>query len=289
MIDPGLRDKVVCITGANNPRGIGAAVARAFAAQGAAVFVHFFRQAKRPVDEGPLEHFGEAYYRHAQTLDARHLLDEIRNHGSRAEACEIDFLNTSAPAHLMDRVEDAFGSIDVLVNNAALSEPDTFKPIVEGAVAANTFPMCGITAESHDRHFAVNSRTSALLMAEFARRHIAKGKRWGGIVNISTDAASGSPDEISYWASKHALESYSRSAAYELAPYGITVNVTSLGTIQTGWISQELAHRVAQDTPLGRTGEPEDAADVIVFLASDQARWLTGQLFYVGGGHRMPL
>lgn len=192
-------------------------------------------------------------------------------------------------AQLMDRVEHAFGSIDVLINNAALSEPDTFKPLQSGTLAASTFPMCGITAESHDRHFAVNSRTPALLMAEFARRNIAKGKRWGRIVNISTDAASGSPDEISYWASKHALESYSRSAACELGPYGITVNVASLGPIQTGWITPELDARVARDTPLGRTGAPEDAADVIVFLASDQARWLTGQLLYVGGGHRMPL
>lgn len=189
-------------------------------------------------------------------------------------------------------MEKAFGSVDVLINNAARSEPDTFRPDKSaggGDRALIGFPMYSFTAESHDRHFAVNSRAPALLMAEFARRHVRKRKNWGRIINVSTDGASGGTDEISYWASKHALESYSRSAAWELGPHGITVNVASLGPIQTGWISAELEARVVQDIPLERVGKPEDVADVLVFLASDQARWLTGQLIYVGGGHRMPL
>jgi 3-oxoacyl-[acyl-carrier protein] reductase len=278
MINPGLKNKVVCITGANNPHGIGAAVARAFAAQGSAVFVHYFRKtdAGAPAPDTP----GEAFYNHAQTLDAGSLVSDIKAQGGQAESWEADFSLPAAATELMDRVEKAFGSVDVLVNNAALCEPDTFKPSLPGAA---------ITSESHDRHFAVNSRTPALLMAEFARRHIDKGKNWGRIINVSTDAASGWPDEISYWASKHALESYSRAAAVELGPYGITVNIASLGPIQTGWIVPELEAKVAEQTPLGRVGEPADVADVIVFLASEQARWLTGQLLYVGGGHRMTL
>jgi 3-oxoacyl-[acyl-carrier protein] reductase len=127
------------------------------------------------------------------------------------------------------------------------------------------------------------------MMAEFARRHLARGGRWGRIVNVSTDGASGFAGEISYGASKHALESYSQAAARELAPYGITVNVVSLGPIQTGWISPELEESVVPTIPLGRLGLPEDVAEVIVFLSSEQARWLTGQLLYVGGGHAMPL
>ena len=108
-------------------------------------------------------------------------------------------------------------------------------------------------------------------------------------MNVSTDAASGYPDEVSYWASKQALESYSRAAANELGLFGITVNIASLGPVHTGWISKELESTLAAATPLGRVGEPADVADVIVFLASEQARWLTGQLIYVGGGHRMSL
>jgi 3-oxoacyl-[acyl-carrier protein] reductase len=127
-----------------------------------------------------------------------------------------------------------------------------------------------------------------LMMAEFARRKIERGHRWGRIINISTDAAATFPSEISYGASKHAMESYSRSAAVELGPYGITVNIASLGPIQTGWIAPDFERSIAAGTPLRRVGHPDDVADVLVFLASQQARWLTGQLIYIGGGWRMP-
>ncbi len=92
---------------------------------------------------------------------------------------------------------------------------------------------------------------------------------------------------MSYGASKLALESYSRSAAAEFGRYGITVNIVSPGPIQTDWITPETEEREARVTPLGRVGHPDDVADVIVFLASEQARWLTGQRLYVGGGHAM--
>jgi 3-oxoacyl-[acyl-carrier protein] reductase len=125
-------------------------------------------------------------------------------------------------------------------------------------------------------------------MAEFARRHIARGAEWGRIINVSTGGASCFPSEISYGASKHALESYSRAAAVELGPYGITVNVVSPGPVQTGYITLELEEKLIPEIPLRRVGTPEDVADAIVFLASEQARWITGQLLYVGGGHEMP-
>lgn len=144
-----------------------------------------------------------------------------------------------------------------------------------------------LTAATHDAHFAVNSRGSALMMAEFARRHVGRGATWGRIINLSSDGAYGAPNEASYWASKAAIESYSRSAAIELGRFGITVNIVSPGPIQTGYISPELEAGVVGEIPLGRVGLPEDVADVIVFLASGQARWLTGQTLYVGGGHKM--
>ena len=125
------------------------------------------------------------------------------------------------------------------------------------------------------------------MMAEFARRHIERGARWGRIINVSTAGADRFPSEITYGASKFALESYSRSAAIELGKFGVTVNVVSLGPVQTGWITAELERAMLPTIPLGRIGSPEDVADVIVFLASDQARWLTGQRIYVGGGHGM--
>ena len=127
----------------------------------------------------------------------------------------------------------------------------------------------------------------ALMMAEYLRRYLGRKAQWGRIVNVSTDAAHSHPSAVSYAASKHAIESYSRSAAVEMGKYGITVNIVAPGPVQTGWLRPEQERQIAATTPLGRVGRPEDMADVIVFLASEQAHWLTGQLLHAGGGWRM--
>lgn len=124
-------------------------------------------------------------------------------------------------------------------------------------------------------------------MSEYFKRYLARQATHGRVINLSTDAAHAHAANVSYAASKHAIESYSRSAAQEMGKYGITVNIVAPGPIQTGYIDPELEKQVVSGTPLGRVGLPEDVADVIVFLASEQAHWLTGQLLYVGGGWRM--
>lgn len=292
MIDTGLKDTVVVVTGGNNPKGIGAATARAFAAQGAPVFIHYFRvKGELAKDLSDIRELGEDWYNAAQTLAADHVIDAIRAGGGRAEAWEADLAEPLTASTLFDRAEKTLGPVQVLVNNAAYCAPDTFLPshLGDRTIGGLGPLMRTITAGSHDQHFAVNSRAIALLMAEFARRQIARDARWGRIINVSTDGAAGFPNEISYWASKHALESYSRAAAIELAPYGITVNVVSPGPVQTGWMSREIEEQVVPSIPMRRVGQPEDIADAIVFLASAQARWITGQVLYVGGGNRMPL
>jgi 3-oxoacyl-[acyl-carrier protein] reductase len=276
MIDTGLQDKVVLVTGANH--GIGAAAARAFAAQGARVFIHYLRL--------PLSDEEGAGQR---ALDAAEVVQAIRAQGGQAEAWEADLADPAAVPQLFEQVTATFGPVEVLVNNAAVggAPTDTFVPLSEETLDRFERSMFTVTAASHDRHFAVNSRAVSLMMAEYARRHVARGATWGRIINISTDGAYCFPEEISYGASKAALEAYSRSAAVELSRYGITVNIVSPGPIQTGWMTPEMEASIARGIPLGRVGLPEDVADVIVFLASDQARWLTGQCLHVGGGHRM--
>ena len=154
-------------------------------------------------------------------------------------------------------------------------------------ILADGPPIATINAESHDRHFAVNSRAVAMLMSTFARRIIERKTQWGRIINISADCAWGCPKEISYRASKYALESYSRSAAAELGPYGITVNVVSPGPVQSGYITAEIEQMLIPDIPLRRVGQPEDIANAVIFFASEQAGWITGQVIFVHGGHRM--
>ena len=297
MIDPGLNDKTVLVTGGNNPHGIGAATARAFARQGAAVFIHYFRQpfdSKSVKDQKELEIPGLPFFFSQQAKTAEEIVQEIQQGGGKAASWECDLAITKAIPGLFDRAEDEVGPVDVLVNNAAEYLADTFIPenMLEDTDAAlwEGGPwMSTISAEGSDRHFAVNARATALMMAEFARRLVAGERSWGRIINISADCSWGCPGEISYRASKYALESYSRSAAAELGPLGITVNVVSPGPVQSGYITPEAEKELVGEIPLRRIGQPVDIADVILLLASEQARWITGQVITVHGGHRMAL
>ncbi len=290
MIDPCLQNKVVLITGANH--GIGAATAKTFALQGARVFITYLRlpplgssSAQTKDRDTP----GLALYNFMRAQSSEEVVQQIRAQGGIVEALEADLADIKSIPMLFDRVEAVFGGVDILVNNADYCVADTFLPASqhEKEMTPAGYAPSFLTATSHDTHFAVNSRAVALLMAEFARRRVEQGVRWGRVINVSTDGSSGFVHEVSYGASKFAMESYSRAAASELGQYGITVNVVSPGPIQTGYITMELEQEMITDIPLGRVGQPEDVADVIVFLASEQARWLTGQLLFVGGGHKM--
>jgi 3-oxoacyl-[acyl-carrier protein] reductase len=287
MINPQLQGRVVLVTGANNEMGIGAAIARAFAAQGAAVYMTYYQTHEDLALLGDTSKPGEALYRKLQTVSADHVIQQIHEQGGKADACHADLSDPTIIPQLFDRAEAAFGPVDILINNAAYCVQDTLDQPAVGALAPDGFLTQPITAQLHDMHFAVNSRAVALMMAEYARRYIVRQGHSGRIINISTAGASGFAGEVSYGASKHALESYSRAAAHEFGKYGITVNIASLGPIQTGWIAPEIEDRTKQHTPLGRVGYPEDVADAIILLASEQARWITGQLIYVGGGHAM--
>lgn len=283
----GLQDKVILITGANH--GIGAATALAFATRQAKVFITYYREACRfSEDELNRAHQagvgGEALYRAMQQQPAEPLVRQISELGGVAAAHEFDLGDPGNIPLLFDLCEATLGPVDVLVNNHTYCVNETFDP----ALATDEgFGVHLPTAAVIDAHFAVNAQAYALMMSEYLQRFLRRGAAWGRIVNVSTDAAHAHVANISYAASKHAIESYSRSAAAEMGRYGITVNIVAPGPIQTGYLTPEQEVEIARTTPLGRVGRPEDVADVIAFLASDEARWLTGQLLYTGGGYRM--
>ncbi|PJE63356.1 3-ketoacyl-ACP reductase [Candidatus Roizmanbacteria bacterium CG10_big_fil_rev_8_21_14_0_10_45_7] len=287
MIDPKLKNKVAIVTGANH--GIGATTAKALSAQGVKVFITYYRI---PPEDKSLEIKsdpsipGDAMYKANLAKDATEVLDAIKQIGGQAVAYEYDLSNTDVIKEMFDKAEQELGSVEILVNNAAYCKPDTLLfDNDEKSVSGHS--MNTISAETHDKHFAINSRAVALMMNEFTKRYQKSNGSGGRIINISSDGDDCFPTEVSYGASKAALVSYSRSAAVEFGPLGITVNVLSLGAVQTGWMSPEIEKQELETIPLRKIGQPEDVADVIVFLASDQARWITGQKIYVGGGHRM--
>ena len=287
MIDPGLKGKVALITGANH--GIGAAATRALAAQGTKVFVAYFRpscscsreelsRASNAGVGGPLLYWAR------QQQSADYLVQEILGNSGTAVAMEADLGDPQNIRAVFDSCEAALAPVDILINNHTHCAKDTFDP---ASVTTEGFPVHSFSADVADEHFTVNARSYALMMSEYIRRHRDRSASWGRIINISTDAAHAHPSSISYAATKHAIESYSRSAALEVGKYGITVNIVAPGPIQTGYLTPEQEASISVGTPLGRCGMPEDVAEVIVFLASNQAHWLTGQLLYVGGGWRM--
>lgn len=287
MIDPKLRNKIVLISGANH--GIGAAAAEAFAAQGANVFITYYRSACQYSEEelNKAEKSGvggDVLYRAKQQKSAQPLVEKINSSGGIAFAHEFNLSDLNNIPELFDLCEEKLGPVDILVNNHTYCVLETFDPALvtkkEGGIQLTS-------AAGIDKHFAVNSRAYALMMCEYLKRYLKRKAKWGRIINTSTDAAHAHTANISYAASKHAIESYSRSAAAEIGKYGITVNIVSPGPIQTGYLEPKDVENINRGTPLGRVGEPKDVADVMVFIASEQARWLTGQLIYVGGGWRM--
>lgn len=285
MIDTGLENKVVVITGANH--GIGAATAIKLAAQGAKVFITYYitdspysKEAMAEARENGIA--GWPLYCAIQQQSGESITDEIRSQGGTAKSYEFDLGKVDNIVRLFNACENDLGPMDILINNHSHCVYETFDP---ASVKDEDFGIHLTNAESIDRHFAVNARACALMMREYLQRHISRRADWRRVINLTTILAH--TRNISYAASKHALVSYSMSAAREMGKYGITVNVVCPGATQTGYINPDNEKTLSAQTPLGRVGIPEDIADVIVFLASKQADWLTGQLIYASGGFLM--
>jgi len=262
-----LRTHVALVTGANH--GIGAATARVLASCGACVAVTYLRQREESAPDQP-----EAY-RRQRASDADHVLAAIRADGGKAVAIEADLMEPSATARLFDAAEQAFGPVDILVNNASAWLADTFTTEASGRFGWN---LQRVSPDSFDRQFGVDARAAALLIAEFARRHVERKGRWGRIIGLTSGGREGFPGEVSYGAAKAALENYTMSAAFELADAGVTANVVHPPVTDTGWVTDDVRRFVESRTDLIHVAQPEEVARVIAYLASDEAMLVTGNV-----------
>lgn len=265
-----LAGHVAIVTGANH--GIGAATARMLARSGASVLVSYLaiRDAEDP---GVPEE-----YRRNRAGAADDVLAAIRAAGGQAAAVEADLRDAATPARLFDAAERAFGPVDILVNNATGWRQDTFRPAETDRLGR---ALARLSFESATQLLEVDARGSALMTAEFARRHVARSATWGRIVGLTSGGPLGFPEEVSYGAAKAALVNYAMSAALELAEYGITSNVVYPPVTDTGWVTEAVRTFVRQSAEHFHVAAPEDVAEVITWLCSNAARLVTANVIHL--------
>lgn len=246
-----LENKVALVTGAS--KGIGAAIAKKLAAEGASVVVNYG----------------------AAQEDAEKVVAEIVNNGGRAVAVQGDVSNTADVDRLFSETVKQYGSLDILVNNAGIYP---WAPIEE------------LTEDAFHRQFNINV-LGVMLTSKAAVNSF--GDKGGSIINIGSAISSVTPaGSMIYTATKSAVDSITRVLSKELGPRNIRVNSVNPGMVATegaraaGFVGGEIEAAMVNETPLGRVGEPEDIAPVAAFLASDESKWLTGEIILASGGVR---
>jgi 3-oxoacyl-[acyl-carrier protein] reductase len=265
-----LHGHIALVTGANC--GIGAATGRALAAGGARVLLSYLRM-NDAEDPGIPATYRE---NRASTADAQ--VEAIRAAGGDAIACEADLGDSEAPRRLFELAEAELGPVDILVNNASGWLADTFLSKDRDSMGR---ALSGVSAATHDTQFAVDARGSALMIAEFARRLIERGSHWGRIIGLTSGGPLGFPGEVSYGAAKAALENYTMSAAFELAPYGVTANIVYPPVTDTGWVTDAVRDHMKQRPDLLHIVEPEDVAETIAYLCTDGGRFITANKIHL--------
>jgi 3-oxoacyl-[acyl-carrier protein] reductase len=244
-----LTGKVAIVTGAS--KGIGAGIAKRLGVEGAAVVVNY-SSSKEGADR---------------------VVAEITGKGGRAIAVHGDVSKADDVRRLFEEAKKAFGAVDVLVNNAGVFE---FEPIEE------------VTEHEFHREFNTNV-LGPILTIQQALKHF--GPDGGSVINISSIVSENPvPNSLVYSATKSAVDSITRVLSKELGARKIRVNTIAPGGVETegthriGVIGSDFQKQMVAATPLGRFGQPEDIAQVAVFLASEDSRWLTGERIAASGG-----
>lgn len=241
--------RTALITGVSNSTGIGAAVCRKLAAGGTDIFFATWQAAP-----GFPERFKS----------------ELQAYGVRSSFLEFDLAEQDAHAVLLSYVTREFAFPQILVNNAAHS--------VDSGYA-------DLTGELLDAHYLVNMKSAFLLSVEWARMFRDRQEQDGRLVNLTSGQEQGPmPGNLAYAATKGAISAFTSSLSAELAELGITVNAVNPGPTDSNWMTDDIRQHLRPKFGLGRIGEPQDAANLIAFLASAEGGWITGQVIHSEGG-----
>lgn len=252
-----LNGKIALVTGVSRINGIGFGIAKKLVFLGADLFLHSFAS----YDEQDSS-FGKIHHQND-------IGQKLSDYGSRIEQLDADFSDPNAPKRLMKKAVACYGHIDILIVNHCY---DTLKTLEE------------LSADEIDSHLAVNVRATLLLIQSFVRQY--DGRPGGRIILLTSGQHLGPMPHMAYVASKGALHQLTSSMSDYLIEKSITVNTINPGPTRTFDPSRETDEAVLKKMPLGRWGEPDDAANLIGWLVSDDALWITGQVINSEGGFR---
>jgi len=240
---------IALVTGVSNDTGIGAAVCRKLAQQETEIF---FTHWQATPD------FPERFR------------SEIMDLGVRCEFLEVDLAQRDAETAILAHITSAIGFPNILINNAAHSIDSNYM---------------NLTGTILDDHYMVNMRATFLLSTEFAKGFQQMGRNDGRIINLTSGQEQGPmPGNLAYAATKGAISAFTSSLYAEIAELGITVNAVNPGPTDTNWMDDDIREYLRPKFGMGRIGKPEDAANLIAFLASEEGGWITGQVIHSEGG-----
>ncbi|GAA0377486.1 SDR family oxidoreductase [Bacillus horti] len=247
-----LQRKIALITGVSSERDMGTAICRKLASQGIDIFFTHWNSSKEWPDR---------------------FVAELSELGVQSASLEIDLSTAQAAREVLDTVSKQIGFPSILINNAAHSTRDGYLKL---------------DAKTLEDHYAVNMRTTFLLSVEFARRFTKSKVHSGRIINMTSGQDLGPmPNELAYVATKGAISAFTRTLAAEVGSIGITVNAVDPGPTDSTWMTDEIRKWLLPRFPMGRIGLPEDAASLIGFLASEDGKWITGQVIHSNGGFNL--
>ena len=251
-----MNNKIAIITGVSRLKGIGRAICCELAERKFDIFFTYWTEYDNQMPWKVNKNEPEL------------IQQEVRKLGVKCEKLELNLSKENAIETLFNRVKNKLGNPLILINNATYSTETSI----------NNF-----NSEELDKHYEINIKATTLLTVEFIKQF--KFTKNGRIINLSSGQSLGQmPNEIAYAITKGAIETLTNTLSQTIASKGITINAVNPGPNDTGWIDKKLRNQLINQFPMKRIGKPKDTANLIGFLTSEEAEWITGQIIHSEGG-----